>query len=352
MGKAQNYDENLCFNQFSDTSFTEKLSVKFKSISFFKNNEYFGDYVKGYTLPGAFVTPTLQYNSTKNTWFNIGLNALKYAGEKDFKQLNPVFSFNWEFAEKMKLTLGTFHAGFNHQLIEPIYSQEISYTNNISNGVQLLFDKQRFFADVWVDWEHFIDFGDTLQEKITGAAQLSYHFLNNETNLLSIDFQTLMHHRGGQINISDEPVQTIENDAFGIKYTYKNIAGLLKQIYFASYFTTYFNRSSVDEIYNQGQGLYIYSGIKTNQFSLMLSYWNSNKYLSSKGEAFYHNASMSPGVIVPISKQLINARIAYHKKITTGLHFETRLGLFYGVDNKSFNYNYGITLLFDKSFIW
>ena len=50
-----------------DTTFDSAVKFKFKSLSFFQNNEYFSNYAKGYTLPGYWVEPTVTI-STGDFW--------------------------------------------------------------------------------------------------------------------------------------------------------------------------------------------------------------------------------------------------------------------------------------------
>ena len=48
-----------------DTTFSaselHELRLRFRNLNFFRNNEYKGELVKGYTLPGLWILPSVSY---------------------------------------------------------------------------------------------------------------------------------------------------------------------------------------------------------------------------------------------------------------------------------------------------
>ena len=53
-----------------DTTFSanevRELKLRFRNLNFFRNNEYKGNLVKGYTLPGLWILPTVSYQPLRN----------------------------------------------------------------------------------------------------------------------------------------------------------------------------------------------------------------------------------------------------------------------------------------------
>src|SRR5574344_1681282 len=64
------------------------LWIDINTLSFFQNNEYNGERVKGYTLPGFRLRPTINYKY-KNFTLCAGIDALHYWG----KEIYPAYSY-------------------------------------------------------------------------------------------------------------------------------------------------------------------------------------------------------------------------------------------------------------------
>lgn len=63
-----------------DSAQTRELRLKVDNLSFFKDNEFSGNIMKGYSLPGLWVAPRLTYQPLKNIRLDAGVHALIYHG--------------------------------------------------------------------------------------------------------------------------------------------------------------------------------------------------------------------------------------------------------------------------------
>lgn len=82
---SQNMSQ-LIYTEDTTFSYTEvhELKVRFRNMNFFRNNEYKGDLVKGYTLPGLWILPSVSYQPLKTLKIEAGAYMLRYWGENQY----------------------------------------------------------------------------------------------------------------------------------------------------------------------------------------------------------------------------------------------------------------------------
>jgi hypothetical protein len=350
LGKSQYFDESFRSFPNIDSSSNKTISFNFESLIFFKNNEYFSRYSEGYTLPGAYLLPKFIYYPGRNTTIEVGYNYLHYFGANKIQYHSPFISFTWKIIGDTYFTLGSFNSGFNHKLIEPVYSREYSYTKNTSNGARLLINKKHIFADVWLDWEQFIFANDTSQEIITGAIDIDFNFLQNDFIKFALSYQSIMHHRGGQVNASNDKVINMQNHAIGLSSNFFPKHKFIKGIYAAAYYTLAIDKKHYNQFhYTNGNGFFINTGINTNILNFNLSYWQSDSYFTAKGENLFIN---KPSILDPTnnSKQMLNSKISFYKNIQDDIRIEARFENYYILEEKQFEFSYGVSVLINPSF--
>ena len=134
------------------------LFFELDNISFFKNNEYAGSMMDGYTLPGLGVQPKLVYYPFENIKLEAGAHMLRFWGanrypnyayqdiaewkgsqfQKGFHVL-PFFRVQVALSEHVDVVLGSLYGGSNHHLIEPLYNPELNLSADPEAGLQLLY---------------------------------------------------------------------------------------------------------------------------------------------------------------------------------------------------------------------
>jgi hypothetical protein len=196
---------------------SQQLFMRFRNATFINNREHYNPYQPGYTLIGYFLLPMLEYHPGPATRLKAGVHLLKYSGREKFSRYIPVFSFQHRFAPGVDMVFGALHGALNHGLIEPLFSFERVFTDNHESGLQFLIARGRLTADIWLDWERFIITGDPFQEEFTAGLSSKMLISGSGKRLrVELPLQVLATHRGGQIDISDDRMQTLLNIATGI----------------------------------------------------------------------------------------------------------------------------------------
>ena len=140
-----------------DTTKARQLSVELDNLSFFKDNEFQGPYVKGYSLPGLWVQPKLVYYPLKNIKVELGGHFLLYHGANKYPSMAyldiadwkgnqyqkgshilPYFRAQVALSERFNIVFGNLYGAANHRLIEPLYNPELNLTCAPETGLQLL----------------------------------------------------------------------------------------------------------------------------------------------------------------------------------------------------------------------
>ncbi|MEE3448526.1 MAG: hypothetical protein VZQ51_07950, partial [Bacteroidales bacterium] len=148
--RAQIPDEySYLFFEDDDTS---KTVLKCRADCFLKNNEYFGDFAKGYTLIGYMLQPEFIYRPVDKVEISVLWNVLKYSGKDDFSDYKPYFRIKFSPIKKLSIILGRLDGNLSHGMIEPIYKPERYYLNNIENGLQCNYKTERYKGDIWLNW--------------------------------------------------------------------------------------------------------------------------------------------------------------------------------------------------------
>ena len=70
-----------------DTARVRTLWVELDNLSFFKDNEYTSEFMRGYTLPGLWLQPKAVYYPLKNLKVELGLHALIYSGANKYPSM-------------------------------------------------------------------------------------------------------------------------------------------------------------------------------------------------------------------------------------------------------------------------
>ncbi|MCL3849982.1 MULTISPECIES: hypothetical protein [Parabacteroides] len=291
-----------------------QLSVELDNISFFKDNEYTGSIMKGYSLPGLWVQPKVTFYPLSNIKLEVGAHMLRYWGATKYPSLAyqdiatwkgnqfqhgfhvlPFFRAQVALSDHVNIVLGDIYGGANHNLIEPLYNPELNLTADPEAGLQLLYDSRRFDFDVWVNWESFIFHEDTHQEAFTVGLSARYKLNNPESRFhFYVPLQGLAQHRGGEIDtIYTNSVQTLMNGAIGAGAVWNTGNPIFKNVNLEFDVTGYYQQAGELWPYDSGSGFYVRASADIYDFRVKTSYWNSNKFISMFGSPFYGAVSTS-----------------------------------------------------------
>lgn len=231
-----------------DTTRVKTLGLKVGALAFFKDNEYDGNVVKGYSLPGFRLQPRLTYRPIREITLELGAHATVYEGANKY----PSYVFHdiaqWKGSQYQHgahalpffratahlqrpgkglttLVVGDIYGGATHRLPLPLYNPELLLTDDPEAGAQVIADRKHWHSDVWINWQSYIFEEATHQEAFTvGWAQqvslLRRSVERKGTHTLLLPVNLLIQHRGGEQDATDMGVQTIANASAGLRWEY------------------------------------------------------------------------------------------------------------------------------------
>ncbi len=322
-------------------------------LGFSKNNEYFNKIADGYTLFGYQLYPSLTYYPAENVRVDAGVFLQKDFGNGGFEVIAPTLSIKVKRGD-LNIIFGNLDGSLNHRLIEPLYDFERVLNDRLETGLQAVIEKENLFLDAWINWETMIYPGDSLQEEVSGGISFDYRIMEKNHFQISLPFQTVLYHQGGQIDASDAPLTSLMNNAvgLGLKYTLKDNQ-ILKSLNSKNYFVYYTDFSfEKQQPFDNGSGLYLNLNLEFKWFNLLTSYWQGNEFISIKGTPLYQSVSHSfknPGYSEE-KRQLVIFRLMHDLKILENLYFSTRVEPFIDLQNNSFEFSHGFYINFRPDF--
>jgi len=347
-----------------------ELSLRIKSITFFKDNEYFnnighydfamvsalpafadkGEWIEGYTLTGFFLHPELIYTASKKVSLRAGVHMLRYSGKDKFSQFRPLFSATVSLSEKTSLTVGSLNGSNSHKLFDPHFNFEKLYNAYSEDGFQITRTGDHFFNDTWINWENFVFKGDSEREILTFGESLRYltdpfaGFLR-----LEVPLQLQFKHFGGQVSDFPESVETYLNFASGLRLT-ADIANKklgVAGIEFNKFFNSASNATPPLSI-SSGDASWYKFDYNYNSLRLAVSYWKAHDFYAPNGNEIYAST------IDPHIKYIVHDREIITGTFNYSLLPESYIELFLGFDSyydvclKRADYAISLHLDFDR----
>ena len=221
------------------TESESKASVSVDALAFFRDNEYKSMLTDGYTLPGAWVRPKLEYDPNSHIHLELGAHALFFDGANRY----PCYAYHdighWKgnqyqsgahvlpwFRAQAKMqgvsvVLGDIYGDTSHDIVTPLYNREQVMSADPEMGAQILVSHRGFSMDAWVNWQSYQFKEDTHQEAFTVGVTARQR-LSGSTSIL---LNALAQHRGGEQDIPDLHlgVQTICNGSIGIDWSHDGL---------------------------------------------------------------------------------------------------------------------------------
>ncbi|MBU8892218.1 MAG: hypothetical protein KOO66_05530 [Bacteroidales bacterium] len=352
-----------CFSQSGYSYYTHdykinpsdsgKLFFEIDNINFIKNNEYFGPVAEGYTLLGFNLSPKIQYFPNSRIKLMAGANLLSYYGRENEINASLLLSFQYKINSNFDFVLGNIYGTNNHRLIEPVFDFERFLNNNIENGIQFLWNSERIFADLWLDWEQQILQGDPFQEIFNVGLSSEFVILKKENQFkLSVPFQNIVRHEGGQINANNEvPLTTLFNNATGLSFQKSIQRKFLHKIIISSYVVSYQDMSpNKQQMYIDGTGFYPTVELVNNSFDFLLGYWYGNQFVAPLGNPVYETYSRTKFFVEEPVRQLVTAKLNYQKDIFKGINLGVRFETYYDILESNLEYTWGVIIVINERF--
>jgi hypothetical protein len=302
-----------------------KISFGLYSLGFARNTEYANLLKEGRTYMGYQFLPSVNYRADSFFSLQFGVYLRNDFGGSFPQALEPVFQMKYQKGMH-QFIIGTLQGNLSHELIEPLYDFENVLNDPIENGIQYLIDHRILKADVWVDWRKMIYPASPFQEVFTAGMHTKLTLLNKPNWQLVLPVQMMAQHKGGEIDASPDPVQSIYNTAIGGQIKYRPLKSKLQNIDLQVYGTYYLDESRfVVDSFIDGNGTYASLNFKWKYLNLMMNYWDSYQFQSTLGDPVFHSVSDESPDRLFFIRNVAMARLGYERPLSAHLSFMGRV---------------------------
>lgn len=213
------------------------LALEVDANAFFLDSERQMNQVKGYTVTGFRLSPTLTYGINERAQLRIGLNATAFAGLDSLYRLRPTFSLVYAPTRWLTLIGGTICGSHTHQLAPIVYDPARWIFNYQEDGLQILTDTKIWRSDTWLDWTRYLTPWTPDQERFTMGTSHTLLLFNNVKEYTVRDFESgeindlkikgwrielpvhfIACHRGGEVKTIDTNTVTVFNERVGLRF--------------------------------------------------------------------------------------------------------------------------------------
>jgi hypothetical protein len=336
-------------------SLQQKVMLSVQSNNFFKNNEYFGDLITGYTLMGSQLGTQIAYQPNPNVRIQAGTFIRKDFGNDTGTKVSPVLSCKIQ-KNGYSILFGTLEGTFAHRMIEPLYNYERYIMQPLEHGLQIKVDRSKIWSDTWINWEVMQYLGSDYQEEFSVGHHSDITLFKNEHSSWTLPLQFLISHKGGQIDIDTTPLRSNMNAAIGFIWQYQAGAkeNFIKTIRTENYLTLFKELPPASlSAYKQGSGIYLNATVVSKfDIGASLGYWNGHNYIAGRGGYLFQSVS-SPfgkkGYVEP-NRSLLFFRFLYSHKVFDAVNVDVRFEPYYDLGNSLFEYNYSVYFSYRSDF--
>jgi hypothetical protein len=329
-----------------------KLFLQIDNTNFIKNNEYTSTVIEGYTLLGFNIAPKFIYYPSSRIKLSFGGNFLTYNARENELEASLLLSFQYKISPKFDFVLGNIYGTVNHRLIDPLFDSERFLNQNIENGLQFLWNSDRIFMDLWLDWEQQIFRDDPFHEKFNVGLSSEFLLINKENRYkLSIPFQNLIRHEGGQIDSYAKPIVTIFNNATGLSFTKMFNDKFIHKFKISSFVVNYQDLSPLTErMFIDGTSSYSKLELINSNYNLTLGYWYGNQHIAPIGNPIYETYSRTNIFVEEPIRQIIIGKLNYQKDVFKGINLGLRFDTYYDLLASNLDYAWTVMVVFNERF--
>ena len=330
----------------SEDSAKIKLGVEF--LGFLRNNEFKGEIIPGFTLFGYQFKPYITYFPSSRIRLELGGFFLKDFGNNEFREIRPLVTVKY-VNRNFSMLFGTLEGALSHRLIEPLYNFERIINERIEDGFQLKYSNHRIYADAWIEWVNMIEFGDDALEEFNVGFSFNHQILNYKKFKLEIPLQLLANHRGGEIDTSVEPANTLFNASVGLGFVFPIHDNTLKAFRIDSYYTKFITSGNYSGLpFSDGEGWFLNVSSELKWIVLLMSYWHGNQFYAPNGGPLYQSLSFdyANDNYLEFQRDLLFMRVLFEHEFRGGLTLAFRFEPVFDFNNNHFDHSEGLYLRF------
>jgi hypothetical protein len=330
-----------------DSADTQTIVLKLYNNNFVKNNEYFNPYTEGITYIGSILQPEIHWIPVSSLQLAAGVYTRYYYGRDKPQVTLPVIRATYTISKNYALIFGQLQSRLAHGFEEPIYSTDNYFTRNPEYGVEFMVDKKRFTSDIFMDWERFLLPGEAQQEIITGGWVMNYR-LNpkSDFNELNVHFQSLIHHFGGQVDNSDDYLQSRANLALGVSE--KVFFSKTSSIKLNCFYLQALELSQSNTLpFDKGYALYATSQFNWKWIAISSGIFHGEYFFSPMGDFLFQSVSEINDWFISETRNIIPSKLLLTKHIGKGMDLSIRFESYFDTDHLKHDYSYGLNLRVD-----
>ncbi len=350
---AQINNTNLSYPFRPESTRKDKLYLSINQFNYLRNYEFFNDTEDGYTLFGSHIAPQLFYYPDSNLLITGGLFARKDFGRNEFTDLQPLFSIKYQ---KNNLTLinGVLEGSTQHHYIEPLFDVEYRITHPNEYGTQFIYKGEKFQVDAWINWLQMQYKYENIKEKILGGLSTNFALYKTQNWNITLPYQLIGFHQGGQIDTANQPVKTFFNQALGLNFN-ATCRGFFQSINLSTYYTLSNDQSNASVIvFKTGNGIYCNANVLSKWGSLGLSFWDGYQFYAPRGMPIFQSISSKiyEEGRIQNERKLLFIRYAYQHQLTQHLYFDIRFEPYMDLNesNKHFELYHSMFLVYKQEF--
>ena len=313
-----------------------RLALRVDASQFFQDNEYFGLHAEGYTLPGFYLRPVVEWHVTPLVTLEAGAHWLHFWGARNYPSAQSLdvwqresdtataahvlpwvrveMAWKRERAE-WRVVMGNLRP---HKLPMPLYNPERLYAADPEAGVQMMMDAKHFDLDVWVDWREYIWQRSSRQERFTAGVSSQWATSFGKWGLL-VPLHVIGQHVGGQGLAEHKPVQNHFNGAIGLM---GQLRGENFELTGGCYAMGYTQKNAPDIPYKRGWGLYpVVNGkcaLWGGELGMDAGYWHGHGFVPLLGSVLFSNVAYVDGITYFRYNRMMSIGANYRWKIECG----------------------------------
>ena len=313
-----------------------RLALRVDASQFFQDNEYFGLHAEGYTLPGFYLRPVVEWHVTPLVTLEAGAHWLHFWGARNYPSAQSLDVWQresdtataahvlpWVRAEmawkreraEWRVVMGNLRP---HKLPMPLYNPERLYAADPEAGVQMMMDAKHFDLDVWVDWREYIWQRSSRQERFTAGVSSQWATSFGKWGLL-VPLHVIGQHVGGQGLAEHKPVQNHFNGAIGLM---GQLRGENFELTGGCYAMGYTQKNAPDIPYKRGWGLYpVVNGkcaLWGGELGMDAGYWHGHGFVPLLGSVLFSNVAYVDGITYFRYNRMMSIGANYRWKIECG----------------------------------
>lgn len=322
-----------------DSSRVHNMYVGIRNMNFIKDNEFSGSVMKGYTLPGLWLQPSVKFYPLANVKLEAGFHALIYDGAIKYPNFAYQDIASWKGAQYQRgahllpmfraqvrlsnvhLIWGTLYSGSSHGLMAPLYDPELDFSADPDLGFQVLVDTRRLHLDAWINWQSFVFRMSDHQEAFTvGLSMRTWLNPDNDKLKWYVPLQFLAQHRGGEIIDTEErQVRTLMNGAVGVGTEWNAGRGLLRSLNAEAAVLGYYQQAGTLWPFDNGMAVYATASAQLGRyFNARLGYFHGRKFISMYGLPYFGCVSMKNEGAVYDGMSTVFGSVGYRRNIARG----------------------------------